>query len=310
MSLGRAVFLRASRSKFLADQLMNRAFARRAVLKFMPGEDPAAALDAAGRIASDGLGAVLTQLGENITSLGEAQAVHDHYIGVFDQIAARDQKETVVSVKPTQLGLDLSLDACLAHLDSLAAKAKSAGAGVLWIDMEDSSYVDRTLDLYRRVKAKHDNTGVCLQAYLRRTPSDLDALLSLKPAIRLVKGAYAEAPHVAFPAKRDVDIAYYALADALLAAASRGNALPVFGTHDRGLIDRIATRAATLGVTDGKYEIHMLYGIRTSDQIELVRAGRKVRTLISYGRSWFPWYMRRLAERPANVWFVVRSMVG
>ena len=160
------------------------------------------------------------------------------------------------------------------------------------------------------MKAGNDNVGVCLQAYLRRTPADLDALLPIKPAIRLVKGAYAEAPHVAFPAKRDVDLAYYALAEALLGAAAKGQALPVFGTHDRGLIDRIVSRAASLGVADGKFEIHMLYGIGESDQRQLATAGRTVRTLISYGRSWFPWYMRRLAERPANVWFVMRSMVG
>jgi len=305
----RAVFLRASRSKWLASQMMEREFARRAVRKFMPGEEASDALDAAGRIAAQGLGAVLTQLGENITSLHEAQAVRDHYLGLLEQIAARTQRDTIISVKPTQLGLDLSLDACLEHLKTLATRVRQADAGILWIDMEDSSYVDRTLDLYRRLKASHENVGVCLQAYLRRTPADLDGLMPLKPAIRLVKGAYAEAAHVAFPEKRDVDIAYYAIADALLAAASRGNAFPVFGTHDRGLIDRITTRAAALSVPDTGFEIHMLYGIRTADQLALARAGRKVRTLISYGRSWFPWYMRRLAERPANVWFVIRSLL-
>lgn len=309
MSVGRAVLLRASRSQWLAEQLVRREFARRAVKKFMPGEEPGDALEAAARLAAENLGAVLTQLGENITSPQEALAVRDHYLGVLDQIVQRGLKDTIVSVKPTQLGLDLSFDACLGHLDTLAAKVRQAQAGVLWIDMEDSSYVDRTLDLYRRLKEKHDNVGVCLQSYLRRTPADVDALLPIRPAIRLVKGAYAEAPHVAFPDKRDVDVAYYAIADALLGAAARGAAFPVFGTHDRALIDRITARAAALSVPDGGFEIHMLFGIRTSDQRALARAGRKVRTLISYGRSWFPWYMRRLAERPANVWFVMRSLL-
>jgi proline dehydrogenase len=176
--------------------------------------------------------------------------------------------------------------------------------------MEDSSYVDRTLDLFRRLRERHDKVGLCLQSYLRRTPQDLTALLPLKPAIRLVKGAYAEPEHVAFPAKRDVDLAYYELAVRLLESAASGGAFPVFGTHDLSLLSRIITRAQQLGVNDGTYEIHMLYGIKSADQRALVNQGRKLRTLISYGAHWFPWYMRRLAERPANVWFVMKSLVG
>lgn len=288
--------------------MSRRAFAQRAVKKFMPGEDVGAALDAAAAIAQNGLGAVVTQLGENLTSLREADAVRDHYLGVLDTIKSR-ALATVVSVKPTQLGLDLSADACLANIDALAARAGTGGR-LLWIDMEDSSYVDRTLDLYRKLKAKHDNVGLCLQAYLKRTPADLEALMPLKPAIRLVKGAYAEAPHVAYPVKRDVDLAYYALSETLLAGAAKGGATPVFGTHDMGLLDRLTGRARTLGVKDGAWEIHMLYGIRSDDQLKLSRAGHTVRCLISYGQAWFAWYMRRLAERPANVWFVVKSMLG
>ena len=288
--------------------MSRRAFARRAVRKFMPGEDVGAALDACQALAGQGLGSVITQLGENLTTLAEADAVREHYLGVLDTIKARSLA-TVISVKPTQLGLDLSAPACLANIDTLAARAGAHGA-MLWIDMEDSSYVDRTLELYRKLKATHDDVGLCLQSYLRRTPADLDTLLPLKPAIRLVKGAYAEAPHVAFPVKRDVDLAYYALAETLLGAAAKGGALPVFGTHDIGLLQRITGRAQQLGVKDGDWETHMLYGIRDGDQRALVAAGRKVRCLISYGSAWFAWYMRRLAERPANVWFVVKSMLG
>jgi len=308
MSIARNALLRASRSKWLAGQMSNRAFAQRAVKKFMPGEDVAAALDEAARLASRNLGAIVTQLGENLTTLTEADAVRDHYLGVLGTIRERGLA-TVVSVKPTQLGLDLSPDACFANIDALATPARAAG-GILWIDMEDASYVDRTLQLYRKLKAKHENVGLCLQSYLRRTPADLDALLPLNPAIRLVKGAYAEAPHVAFPVKRDVDLAYYALAETLLGAAAKGSALPVFGTHDMGLIERIASRATTLGVAAGKWELHMLYGIRSSDQQALAAKGQTVRCLISYGSAWFAWYMRRLAERPANVWFVVKSLLG
>ncbi len=307
MSIARSVLLGASRSKWLREQMARRAFARKAVRRFMPGEKVEDALDASAALARENLGAILTQLGENLTSLGEADAVRDHYLGVLDTVKTRGLPAEV-SVKPTQLGLDLSADACFENIDALAARA-DAGGGTLWIDMEDSSYVDRTLDLYRRLRAKRQKIGVCLQAYLRRTPADVAALLPLKPAIRLVKGAYAERPEVAFPAKADVDEAYHRIGVDLLAAAAKGSAFVVFGTHDLALLGRLTTKAAELGVKDGAYEIHMLYGIRAGEQRTLANDGRKVRCLISYGSAWFAWYMRRLAERPANVWFVVRSLL-
>ena len=308
MSLARSLLLRASKSHWLAHNVMRRPFAMRAVRKFMPGEELSDALAAAQGLASEGLGSVLTKLGENLNDLSEADQVRDHYLDAYDQIKQHGLP-SVVSVKPTQLGLDHSYDACVAHLEMLAAKAASVGS-TLWIDMEDSSYVDRTLNLYRTLKARHEKVGLALQSYLRRTPDDLKSLLPLRPIIRLVKGAYAEPPHIAYPDKRDTDLSYYQLADTLLAAAVRGEAHPIFGTHDMGLIDRINARAGQLGVKNGSYEIHMLYGIRMDAQRTLARAGRTVATLISYGSAWWPWYMRRLAERPANVWFVMKSVVS
>ena len=308
MSLARSLLLRASKSHWLAHNVMRRPFAMRAVRKFMPGEELSDALAAAQGLASEGLGSVLTKLGENLNHLSEADEVRDHDLDAYDQIKSRGLP-SVVSVKPTQLGLDHSYDACAAHLEQLAVKAASVGS-TLWIDMEDSSYVDRTLNLYRALKARHEKVGLALQSYLRRTPDDLKSLLPLRPIIRLVKGAYAEPPHIAYPEKRDTDLSYYQLADTLLAAAARGGARPIFGTHDMGLIDRINARAGQLGVKNGNYEIHMLYGIRMDAQRTLARAGRTVATLISYGSAWWPWYMRRLAERPANVWFVMKSMVS
>jgi len=308
VSLARAALLGASRSKFLADQMMRRSFARRAVKRFMPGETLDAALDAAAGLAHSGLGAVVTQLGENLTTLAEAERVRDHYLGVIAAIETR-RLPAWPSVKPTQLGLDLSFDACLANLSALAERAQAARS-LLWIDMEDSSYVDRTLDLFRRLRAKYERVGIALQAYLRRTPADLASLLPLKPIVRLVKGAYAEPEPVAFPVKRDVDFAYYDLGVKLLEAAAGPGAFPVFGTHDIPLARRLAARAAELGVKDGAFEIHMLYGIRAAEQRALAAEGHTVKVLISYGSAWFPWYMRRLAERPANVWFVVKSLVA
>jgi proline dehydrogenase len=308
MTIARNALLRMSKSHWLADRVMTRGFARKAVKKFMPGEELADALDASAAIGRDKLGSVLTKLGENLTAQSEADAVRDHYLDVFDQVRAR-RLNAHVSVKPTQLGLDFSQSRCAEHLEVLAQKAESTGT-CLWLDMEDSSYVDRTLELYRDLRAKHEKVGLAMQAYLRRTPADLAQLLYTRPTVRLVKGAYAEPPHVAFPAKRDVDLAYYDLAVELLNAAAKGQALPIFGTHDMGLIDRLVGKAASIGVPDGGYEVHMLYGIRMGEQRALAVRGRTVKTLISYGSSWFPWYMRRLAERPANVWFVVKSMLA
>ena len=307
MSLARSLLLRASRSSWLARQLSERAFCRRAVRRFMPGEDLGAALVASADLAREGIGSVLTQLGEQVTSRDEAAGVRDHYLRVIEEIRRR-QVPAEISVKLTHLGLDLNPKACLQDLLALAARAGAAGS-FLWIDMEESRYVDATLELFQAVRAAHASVGVCLQAYLRRTPADLEALLPLAPAIRLVKGAYNESPDVALPKKRDVDAA---LAGRLLERAARGEARAVFGTHDLGLIARLRERALGLGAAagGGAYEVHMLYGIRTADQRALRNEGVPVRVLISYGTHWFPWYMRRLAERPANVWFVVRHLLG
>ena len=306
MGIGRTLILAAAGNKFLNHQASNRAFVKRAVRAFMPGEAPEDALNAAEQLGLQGRGTVFTKLGENLTRPEEADAVRDHYLNFFDQIKARGITGHV-SVKPTQLGLDLSMSRCAEHLDVLGTKAMATGS-YLWIDMEDSSYVDRTLELYEGLRRKHERSGLAIQAYLRRTPADIQRLLPLKPIIRLVKGAYAEPAAVAFPVKADTDAAFFELSVTMLKDATTGDCLPIFGTHDMGLIARIVQRAKELNVKDGQYEIHMLYGIRDGEQKQLVAEGHTVKTLISYGSSWYKWYMRRLAERPANVWFVVRSM--
>jgi proline dehydrogenase len=274
----------------------------------MPGEHAEDALEAGDAIAASGRGLIFTQLGEAISSAEEAVAVRDHYVWFFDQIRLR-RLPAHVSVKPTQLGLDLSLAECERHLQMLAAKAESTGSA-LWLDMEDSSYVDRTLDLYVALKKNHPSTGIALQAYLRRTPGDLARLMALKPVIRLVKGAYNEPSEKAFAKKSDTDRAYYDLATQMLDAARREMCAPVFGTHDLPLIGRIVEQAAASGVGKQKYQIHMLYGIRDSVQRQLVAEGQIVKTLVSYGSAWYRWYMRRLAERPANVLFAAKSLFG
>lgn len=284
---------------------MRRPFARRAVRKFMPGEELADALAASRVLVHDNIGTIVTRLGESLTGESQSDAVRDHYLQAFDDIQ-RASLPTVVSVKPTQLGLDLSMDTCREHLDVLARKAV-ATKSQLWVDMEDSSYVDRTLALYRELKSKYAPIGIAIQAYLRRTPQDIEGLLDLNPMIRLVKGAYLEPPHVAYPAKRDVDLQYASQGEKLLEAARDSRATPIFGTHDMTIVKHLVSRAAALKVAKKQFEVHMLYGIRSSDQRALAADGHAVRCLISYGSQWFPWYMRRLAERPANVWFVMRT---
>ena len=305
MALGRRVLLRASRSAWLARQLRDRRFFRGAVRRFMPGEELEDALRAAAEFGALGIGTVLTELGEQVTNRAEAEAVREHYLGVLDQVRARSLPSEI-SVKLSHLGLDIDPAWCLANVRALAARAAERG-GFVWVDMEESWYVDRTLALYRQVRAERANVGVALQAYLRRTPADVESLLALKPAIRLVKGAYNEPGNVAFPRKADVDAQYFSLAERLLEAAKTGTRA-VFGTHDLPLIRRIRTRAVDLRLTSDRFEIHMLYGIKAREQRALKSDGARVSVLVSYGRAWFAWYMRRLAERPANIWFVLRNL--
>jgi proline dehydrogenase len=308
MSLLRQSLLWASQSPVLARRLPRLGFVRRAVSRFMPGETLAEALAACEALGGQGIGSVITLLGENVTDAAEARGVVDHYRGALDEIARRGL-DAEVSIKPSHLGMDLDPAAAAAGLAELATRA--AGHGTVWVDMEGSATTAPTLDLFRRVRAAHASTGLCLQAYLRRSAADLEALVAPGPhaaRIRLVKGAYAEPPSIAFARKAEVDASYLALAERLLAAAQRDGPRPVFGTHDRQMIRRIVTLAEARGVAKSAYEFHLLYGIQRDEQLRLAAAGHRVRVLISYGSAWVPWYMRRLAERPANLGFVLRNL--
>jgi proline dehydrogenase len=191
----------------------------------------------------------------------------------------------------------------------LAECAKAAGQ-TLWIDMESSAYAERTVAFYERLMAVHPNAGLCLQAYLRRTAADIQRLLPLEPAIRLVKGAYAEPAAIAYQKKPEVDANYVALAVSMLEAVRAGRAVRIgLGTHDIGLIGQIAEHGAALGLPKTAFEVQMLYGIRPGEQRRLAAEEFGVRALIAYGEAWYPWYMRRLAERPANVIFALRQLL-
>lgn len=309
MSLARRLLLSASTSPWLARQMSDRKAVQRAVRRFMPGEQLSDAVAASERLRTDGLRTLLTLLGENVENADDAVTVADAYAAAVEAIAEAGLPADL-SVKPTHLGLDLGLEVAEAGLRDIVARAGAAGRLVA-IDMESSDYVDRTIELYRRLRADHENVGLCLQAYLYRTAADFASLLPLRPMIRLVKGAYREPEDVAWPRKRDVDAAFVARAGELLDAVHEDPATRIaFGTHDEAMIDAVRSMAADRGIARDAFEIQMLYGIRGDLQRVLASEGYVVRVLVSYGSQWFPWYMRRLAERPANVWFVAKNLFG
>ena len=307
MNLARNLLLAGSRNAWLRNRAVRLRFVRRAVSRFMPGEDLDSALVAARSLQADRIGSVLTSLGEDLTSPDEAVRVTRHYEEVLRRIGV-ESIDGEFSVKLTQLGLGLDRDACERNLGVLADRAAAVGRWV-WVDMESTSHTDATLEIYRAVRSGRENMGVCLQAYLYRTGRDLESLLSLGGGIRLVKGAYREPASRAFPRKSDVDANFILLAQRLLGPdARRGKIRAIFGTHDRILIRRIEEIARSEGAPQESLEFQMLYGIQRGEQLRLAGAGYRFRVLISYGEAWFPWYMRRLAERPANLLFVAKNL--
>jgi proline dehydrogenase len=304
MGIVRTVLLAGSESRWLRERAPRFGFVRSAVSRFMPGETVEAALDAT---RSLGVGTVLTQLGENVRDLEQARGVTRHYLDVLERVH-RGGLDVEVSIKLTQLGLDLSREECEKNLLTLIERARTLSRWI-WIDIESTAYTDRTLDIYRRMLAASPHVGVCIQAYLYRTAEDLKTLLPLGGGLRLVKGAYREPPDKAFPKKSDVDENYFRLASQLLSPDARARGVrAIFGTHDPVLIRRIEELGRSSNLPPEALEFQMLYGIRRQEQERIAKAGHKFRVLISYGDAWFPWYMRRLAERPANVLFVVRSL--
>jgi proline dehydrogenase len=304
----RALFLAASENRWLRERGVRAPFVRRAVSRFMPGETFDDMLAAARTLPAQGIHSVFTRLGENVADLAEARAVADHYVEGIAKIRAIGLA-CEPSVKPTQLGLDINRDEARQHLQRIAEHARAAGS-YLWIDMEQSPYVDVTLDLTEELRASYPGVGLCLQAYLHRTRQDAARMLKSGVGIRLVKGAYREPPAIALAAKRDVDASYLSLGRMMLDDHARGGrSRVVFGTHDAQLIADLIAHARSTRVPQGSYEFHMLYGIQREEQQRLAASREHVRVLIAYGTYWFPWYMRRLAERPANVWFVLKRVL-
>ena len=306
MSLMRSLLLAASQNRWLRDHATQYSFVRGTVSRFMPGETLDDALGAAEALRRKKIGTVFTHLGENIKDRAEAQQVTEHYLEVLKRIR-ENGLDAEISVKLTQLGLDLSPHLCFEHLNTIIDRAEKDS--IVWVDMEASNYVDATLDLYRRALTAHPNVGICLQAYLYRTKDDLANLLPLRPSIRLVKGAYNEPPEIAFPHKHDVDESYFVLGRQMLRAKKENRCVrAAFGTHDVALIRRLADCASAEDFAKRDFEVQMLYGIQRAEQERLANEGCTSIVLVAYGSYWYPWFVRRLAERPANLWFMVRNV--
>ena len=263
------------------------------------------ALAAASRFSRAGISSLVTHLGENVNDRAEAQAETQQYLQLQDRIQQAGLPSEI-SVKLTQLGLDIDAEFCFANLAALADHSRNK---TIWIDMEQSRYVEATLELHARARRTHANIGVCVQAYLRRTEKDVESLIATGSSVRLVKGAYSEPPEIAFPKKKDVDENYFRLAQNLLSSRAReAGVRAVMATHDGKLIARIAEWGSAQGIGKTQLEFAMLYGIQRREQFRLAKEGYRSDVLISYGSFWFPWFMRRLAERPANVFFLARNL--
>ncbi|UCC25958.1 MAG: proline dehydrogenase family protein [Gemmatimonadales bacterium] len=301
----KSALLWASTNPTMAQRLPRYRFVQRAVRRFMPGERMDDALREGEALAALGTPTLVTELGENVDSAAAAQRVVDEYLRLAGEVRSRGL-DMQLSVKPTHLGLDQGLAGAAENVVRLAREAD----GIVWVDMESSPYVDPTLELVREARSRVPNVGVCLQAYLHRTEADYEALLPDIPNLRLVKGAYLEPPEVALPQKTDVDEAFRRLAVRMLRDRKAGRmGFVALGTHDPRLIREASRAARELDVPGSDWEVEMLYGIGVSEQGRLRRSDIPLRVLISYGAHWFPWYMRRLAERPANVGFVLRQML-
>ncbi len=308
----RPILLTASRSRFLARWLPRLPPVRSAMSRFMPGEGMEDALRAARELEESGVGAVLTHLGEDVARMEEVREVSAEYGRVVEAILT-DGPGVELSVKPSQFGLHMNPEACLRAVLSLARQVEEAGS-FLWIDMERSSDVEGTLRIYRELLSAHPCIGICLQAYLHRTEEDVEGLMAFgmevghPPAIRLVKGAYRESPSVALTGGGEIDHRFIILAQRIRAESGKGVRLAL-GTHDESLIRKLAEdEPFSPPGPQGRapVEVHMLYGIRTDLQARIRSQGIPLRVLISYGTAWYPWFVRRLAERPANLRFLLR----
>lgn len=301
--ISRTILLYLSKQFWLKDILGGFPGFRRVTRRFIAGEDIGDAIGAIAELNRAGLLATFDHLGESTTVPAEASADVAEYRRVLARIEQTGVKSNI-SVKLTQLGLDIDEEFCYRNVRELVEAAARHGNFVR-IDMEDSTRTDATLRVFNRVHDEFQNVGIVLQSYLYRTEADVAAVIARGARIRLCKGAYHEPAEVAFQAKAEVDASYLHLARLML----QSGIYHAFATHDERMINTIREYAAAAGIDPNAFEFQMLYGIRRDLQVQLVRAGHRVRVYVPYGRFWYPYFMRRLAERPANLWFVLRNLL-
>jgi proline dehydrogenase len=301
----RQFFIYLSRQHWAYRAMLSNPLTRAMAWRFVAGEDLETTIGIVRDLNARGIQVTLDHLGENVTSEQEAVRAADEAIAILRRIASAKVRSHL-SVKPTQLGLDLGDDLCREQLCRILAVARETNNFVR-IDMEGSPYTQRTLDLYAALREEYDTdtVGVVIQSYLRRSQGDIDRLIATGARVRLVKGAYNEPPELAFPSKADVDRAYRIQMEQLLA---RGR-YPAIATHDERLIGRAQGFTAAEGIGPERFEFQMLYGVRRDLQERLVGEGYNVRCYVPYGTQWYPYFMRRLAERPANVVFILGNLL-
>lgn len=303
----RSSLLWASRNRIIERMVRSSRAMRPLVSRFMPGETIADALRAARTLQAEGTPCIITYLGENVASAADADATVAEYERLFAALEAQ-RADAHVSIKLTQFGWDLDRPPALDRVRTVARMAQASGT-TLAIDMESSAYVESTVEAYETLAREFPCAALCLQAYLHRTPADARRLLAVRPYIRLVKGAYREPASIALQRREDVSAAFRNLARELLGHTGQGARI-AFGTHDLELLRQLRQDARELAAPPWAYEIQMLYGINSDARHALAAEGETVRVLISYGSAWYPWFMRRLAENPANLLLVARSFGG
>lgn len=297
------VFWLSSKRK-ITDAIARRGMKYGFAKRFISGESLEESLGACSDLNRGGRQISLNHLGENVTTKEEAVAVKDGYIGMVRALDAK-KVDGNISIKLTQLGLDIGRDLCQQLTDEILAAAKQLGR-TIEMDMEGSPYTDVTLDIFESSRRRFDNVGLAIQAYLHRTSKDLERLAPLKPKIRLVKGAYREPASVAIQKKSEVDANYCRLLDQLF----DGPFFPAIATHDPKMLDYAKAGLKKRSFTSDRYEFQMIYGVRRDLQQQLNSEGHPLRVYVPYGTEWCPYFMRRLSERPANCWFVLRSLIA
>jgi proline dehydrogenase len=302
----RSILLWLSRNKTVRGWLTSWGFARRAARRFVAGETIEEAIMAIRELSALGITATLDHLGENVETADDATRATEDYLKALDAIGASGV-QSHVSVKLTALGLDLGDKLCYANVKRILAKAKEIGT-LVTIDMESTEYTDRTLMLFRDLRREFNNVGIVIQAYLYRSEADITALCKEGTHVRLCKGAYKEPPVHAFPKKADVDASYVRLTKMLLSPEARANkTFGAIATHDIKMIAATRQYSQDQLVPRDEFEFQMLHGIRRDLQKELAADGYGMRVYVPYGTEWYPYFMRRLAERPANIWFIASN---